>query len=582
MTRPSLVRRLAVSFRTSGLSLETMRKSGVVLAPNGVPIESRGSKLKMKRILALALVFGAALFSAPAMAADGGNCPRPAEGSDVRPPPDLYSSNGVLNVSLKYWTSLDDAGRTLFCFVTDDGLESPTLHVNPGDTINISLTNMLPQIPGGPEEIVSANNKVCGSPAMKLTSVNMHFHGINTSPKCHSDEVIHTLINSGQSFAYAIKIPKDEPPGLYWYHPHIHGISSQAVQGGASGAIIVEGIQNIQPAVAGLPERLLIIRDQQRTGHHAKGIPAPSWDVSLNYIPINYPEYNPAIIKMKHGAQEFWRVANASANTIIDLQLLYDGKPQPLQIVALDGVPTGSHDGKRQGTIITQKDILLPPAGRAEFIVMGPSRRIQDARLITRKIHGGPASDSNPARPLAVIHETKSGVEPARMPERSGPPGPQRFDNLMSAKVTARRKLYFYEVPARFPGKGEAVKFYIVVDGQFAHLYSPDNPPDIVTTRGAVEDWIIENRTNEVHEFHMHQIHFLLLAVNGIPVPKEKRQFYDTFQVPYWNGVGKYPSIKVRMDFRGAVVGDFVYHCHILDHEDGGMMAIIRVKPPKS
>src|SRR5581483_12157253 len=83
----------------------------------------------------------------------------------------------------------------------------------------------------------------------------------------------------------------------------------------------------------------------------------------------------------------------------------------------------------------------------------------------------------------------------------------------------------------------------------------------------------------EVHEFHMHQIHFLLLERNGKPVPPDQRQFRDTVQVGYWDGEHKYPSVKLRMDFRGAVVGDFVYHCHILDHEDGGMMAIIRVLP---
>jgi len=117
------------------------------------------------------------------------------------------------------------------------------------------------------------------------------------------------------------------------------------------------------------------------------------------------------------------------------------------------------------------------------------------------------------------------------------------------------------------------------VRGQQPKLFDPNEPPAITTTQGSVEDWIIQNRAAEVHEFHMHQIHFLLLAVNGVPVPKEQRQFYDTFQVPYWDQVGKYPSIKVRMDFRGPVVGDFVYHCHILQHEDAGMMATIRVLP---
>jgi FtsP/CotA-like multicopper oxidase with cupredoxin domain len=77
----------------------------------------------------------------------------------------------------------------------------------------------------------------------------------------------------------------------------------------------------------------------------------------------------------------------------------------------------------------------------------------------------------------------------------------------------------------------------------------------------------------------MHQIHFELMERDGKPVPPSERQVIDTVDIPYWRGGGPYPSIKVRMDFRGPTVGDFVYHCHILDHEDGGMMAIIRVLP---
>jgi FtsP/CotA-like multicopper oxidase with cupredoxin domain len=106
-----------------------------------------------------------------------------------------------------------------------------------------------------------------------------------------------------------------------------------------------------------------------------------------------------------------------------------------------------------------------------------------------------------------------------------------------------------------------------------------DDPPAIITTQGSVEDWVIQNRANENHEFHMHQIHFGLLQRNGKPVPPRERQILDTVDIPYWTGTGPYPSVTVRMDFRGPDVGDFVYHCHILDHEDGGMMAIIRVLP---
>jgi len=510
-------------------------------------------------------------------------CPRPAEGSTIKPPPDIYSQNGVLNVALNYYTSVDQFGRTLFCYVTPDGLEAPTLHVNPGDTLQIQLTNweILTHPPGSGEEIISGKSDVCGSAIMSTLSANMHFHGLNVSPKCHSDEVIRTLVNPGETFDYNIKIPKDEPPGMYWYHAHVHGIASHAVQGGASGAIEVEGIANLQPAVQGLPQRFLVTRDQPLAYPPTSGVPtltpAPFWDVSLNYVPVSYPKYVPGIIKMQAGAKEFWRVVNASADTVMDLVLLYDGKPQPLQIVALDGVPTGSQDGKHQGTIITQKDILIPPAGRAEFIVTGPSSSVKKALFFTKHIDTGPAGDVDTARPLAQIQLTNDlrkipkAILPTGVPVQG-----ERFAGLTDSMVTAQRTLYFDE-KIHYPGGG--LLFFITVAGQFEQLYNPNNPPAITTNEGAVEDWTIKNHTAEVHEFHIHQIHFQLLEVNGVPVPPKQRQFYDTYQVPYYKGKGPYSSIKVRMDFRGAVAGEFVYHCHILDHEDGGMMANIRVRP---
>jgi len=526
------------------------------------------------RGLLFALAVGL-LLPGHAFAQANGDCPRPAAGTVVSPPPDLYSQNGVLQVSLNYYTALDDANRTLFCFVTASGAESPTLHVNPGDSIQISLTNMVANAPGGPEDVVSQGTTgVCFATTMTPESVNMHFHGTNTSPTCHSDEVIHTLINSGQTFQYDLQIPKDEPPGLYWYHPHVHGIANAAVLGGATGLIEVEGIANLEPIVAGLPQRYLALRDQNVV--YSGSLPHPSWDVSLNYVPINTPANVPAVIQMNPGAQEFWRVANTDADTIMDLKLTYDGQDQPLTIVALDGVPIGSQDGTQKGNTITQNDIFIPPAGRAEFIVTGPASTVKNAVFSTAKIDTGPAGDTDPARPLAVIQTTNKDLHLPKTPAQSGPPNPQRFEGLAQAKVTAKRTLFFSEKILPWGGNAE---FFITVNNQIPQVFNPDNPPEIITKQGAVEDWTIQNRTEEVHEFHIHQIHYLLLAVNGAPVPKAQQQFYDTFQVPYWKGRGKFPSITVRMDFRGAVVGDFVYHCHILDHEDNGMMAKIEVVP---
>ena len=523
-------------------------------------------------------------------------CPRFAPGSVVSNPPALFSHGGVLSVNLAYNTETDADGRTLYCFTTPGGQESPTLWVNPGDRLIVHVKNNLPvATDSNAMRMATTVSNVCGSATMDQSSVNMHFHGTNVPPVCHEDEVIHTLINAGQSFTYNLGFPLNEPPGLYWYHPHVHGISESALQGGATGAIVVQGLANLQPAVKGLTQRILLIRDQTGAGNPGVDPNAPSWDVTLNYVPIPYPSYPPAIIQMKPGQKQLWRVVNSCADTITDLQLLYDGVPQTLQVVGLDGVPTGSQDGTRRGKIVNLTDILLAPAARAEFIVTGPATSVKNATLMTLGIDTGPEGDATPPRPLATIQTVVGSGVPVRaasiesesnasaetasmMPAVVGKPGPQRFEGLATATPTATRTLFFSETtPNGDPD--DLQTFFITVQGQSERAFNPNNPPAITTTQGSVEDWTIENHAMEPHEFHIHQIHFLLMAINGVPATPDQQQMLDMAQVGYWTGTGPYPSITVRMDFRGNDVGDFVYHCHILGHEDNGMMAIIRVLP---
>ena len=515
-------------------------------------------------------------------------CPRFPAGSSISQPQDLFSEHGVLRVNFTYETAVDENGNSLFCFMTQSGSQSPTLHVRPGDRLLIQLTNNVPATASSSTAMAAMPgmtfsgraSSTCGAVTMTAASVNIHYHGTNTPPTCHQDEVIRTMINSGETFQYDVQFPLDEPPGLYWYHPHIHGISEAAVQGGASGALIVDGIQNVNPEVAGLPEQVLIIRDNLVPGNPDPGGNIPSWDISLNYVPVPSPAFTPAIIQMKPSERQFWRVVNASADTIIDLQLQYDGTPQPLEVVALDGVPTGSQDGTSRGKRLVETDILLPPAARAEFIVTGPSMRVRNAALMTLNVDTGPDGDNDPTRPIATIKAFNDALDPPlTIPYAFESPHQQRFARLDSEKPVAERTLYFSEVISDPSDPNSPTNFFITVDGQTPTLFSPDNPPAIVTTQGSVEDWTIENRSMENHEFHIHQIHFLLLEQNGVPV--SNGQFLDMIQVPYWPGSGPYPSVKIRMDFRGPLVGDFVYHCHILGHEDNGMMAIIRVKPPR-
>jgi FtsP/CotA-like multicopper oxidase with cupredoxin domain len=520
-------------------------------------------------------------------------CPRPPAGTVVQNAPALFSNNGVLSVRFSYQHRFDATGRELFCFMTPEGLQNPTLHLHPGDTLSITITNHLPQGTGP----MALNAPNCGAPIMNSTSVNIHYHGTNTSPTCHEDEVIKTIINSGQTFQYNVHFPTNEPPGLYWYHPHVHGLAEHALQGGAAGAIVVEGIQNVQPSVGGLRQRILMVRDQNVPGNPSPTGNIPSWDVTLNYIPITSPtdpnsnNFVPAILQMPAGGRELFRVVNSSSDTILDLQYVFDGRPQVLQVVGIDAVPVNSQDGAQPGTSIPVTHFMLPPASRVEFIVSAPSASVRLAQLITLAINTGPLGDNDPQRPLATIQLVNS------LPPDSDGPIPsfvslntnlQRFAGLASAPVVAERHVYFDENCAPTSTNCAPNQFFMAVDGQPKKTFDPNAPPAIISTQGTVERWIVRNQAGENHEFHFHQIHFLVISQNNFEIngsqtfPPITGQYLDMIQVPYWDGNPNHPppSVTLLMDFRGPDIGDFVFHCHILGHEDLGMMNIIKVVAP--
>ena len=169
------------------------------------------------------------------------------------------------------------------------------------------------------------------------------------------------------------------------------------------------------------------------------------------------------------------------------------------------------------------------------------------------------------------------------LPPASEPLPPSVLSWLGSVTPVRARRLYFSEKLEDPSNPNSATTFYITVDGQTPTPFDPmSSVPNIVVRQGDVEDWIIENRSTELHAFHIHQIHFLLLDWSGIAV--NETFLRDTVNVPFFNGrMLKYPSVRLRMDFRGPnTVGTFMYHCHLLEHEDGGMMGLIRVDPAET
>jgi hypothetical protein len=223
------------------------------------------------------------------------------------------------------------------------------------------------------------------------------------------------------------------------------------VQGGGSGAIVVDGIEAIQPIVKRMPQRFLLIRDQEVAGDPTPGGAVPSWDVTLNYVPIPYPALTPAVIKTAPDEKQFWRVVNASADSILDLQLLYDRVPQPILLVALDGVPVGSQDGTAHGRPIPVRHLRLPPAARMEFIVRGPSRHVKTAQFITNAVNTGPDGDNDTQRVLANLKAVGDDIGPDAAVVTTGmKPWRQRFEGMPAATVTAKRKFIFQKTKRIF------------------------------------------------------------------------------------------------------------------------------------
>jgi FtsP/CotA-like multicopper oxidase with cupredoxin domain len=520
----------------------------------------------------LAIIFCACSFLKLAAEA----CPaRPESGSVVNDPYSISSQNGVLSARFLLAHSVDKVGYTHYCYKYDASgqiVEAPTLRLNPGDTLNLEVVNRIEDKDAMKMKMKMSGGHTCGDGGdATLDSTNVHFHGLNVPPICHQDDVIDTLIQPGSpGFKFSLQIPATEPPGLYWYHPHVHGFTEFQVNGGAAGAIVVEGMEKYRPEVKGLTERVFVIRQQ----YLVPWIPGP-YQLTINYQVAPFAGLGP-IIQMQPGEKQFWRVLNASLQDFLQLQVLDDhDKPKQLQLIALDGYPLAQTRD--------QDTILIPPAGRAEFIAKAPPAG-ESAYFYTEAYSTGPTGNADVPVVIAHIQVTGGNQSSPTAKAPAAAPAPAagatstsglKFSNLAHQAVTASRKLYFSE---EFGGTNGPIQFYITVDGQKQKVFEPDEKPVITTKVGAVEDWTIENRALETHAFHIHQIHFQMLEVDGKPVADNDLR--DTIEIPYWSGTGPYHRVKVRMDFRDpAIAGTFLFHCHILLHEDLGMMHKILVEP---
>src|SRR6266853_2700109 len=243
-------------------------------------------------------------------------------------PPRMRSKNHVISLTLH---AVNEKGRDAFAF--DGGKVAPVIRASPGDVLRITYFN---DLPGKSSETCAVN------PCRDMT--NLHFHGLAVSPNAPQDDVLGMLAMPGKVLHYSVKIPRDHPPGLFWYHTHPHGESHRQVLDGMSGAIVIEGMERYAPQVRQFRERVIVVRG--RTIEHDANaaqlrrqveIPAKGCGGEAEAVEEIFT-VNGVVrprIEIAPKERQFWRIVNASADRYLDLQL--DG--QSFEIVALDGMP---------------------------------------------------------------------------------------------------------------------------------------------------------------------------------------------------------------------------------------------------
>src|SRR6478672_6679454 len=235
----------------------------------------------------------------------------------------------------------------------------PVIRVQPGKTLKVEYKNELP---------ARSKEDCFGHPCMQMT--NLHFHRLHVSPDAPQDDVLTMLASPGETLDYSVQVPRQEAPGLYWYHTHPHGESYIQDLDGMSGAIVVEGVDRYVPEVLNMRERILVLRDlvlPTDAAQQKRVMESVSMQTTQCGSAPEKPEraftVNGSLrpqIDIAPRERQFWRIVNASPDRYADLEV----DSVSLDVVALDGMPLAYHDPSIRKRSMSH--VLVPPAGRVE------------------------------------------------------------------------------------------------------------------------------------------------------------------------------------------------------------------------
>ena len=466
---------------------------------------------------------------------------QPAPGSATFSPefaqPDvLASENGRLEVNLRAAAAtVPYGGASRWALTYNGSTPGPTLRVRPGDELTIVLENGLD------------------------APTNLHTHGLHVSPEGDSDNVF-VMVEPGDTHTYRYQIPADHPSGTFWYHPHHHGQVANQVFGGLAGAIIIEDAIDQLPALAAASTRVLVLADPN-IGDSAAVLGGSMMDAMFgregNAIVIN--GQNRPRLQAGTGTLEHWRLINAS--------------PSRYYALSVDGLQMHlvASDAGRLDRPHAVDEVVLVPGERAEVLIA-----LDDAgthRLVTRTVDrggmgmmgggGGMGNGRGGFGATTEIATLEISGDPATSPEL-----PDHLADVAippDSDVTDTRTVTLAMGMGMGMGMGGG-------DGQFTidgRSFDP-NRVDISASLDTTEDWTIRNTSPMDHPFHLHVWPFQVIDTSDGTEPPDG--WKDTVNVP----AGQ--SVTIRIPFRGFA-GKTVYHCHILDHEDLGMMGIIDTQP---
>ncbi|GAA4677689.1 multicopper oxidase family protein [Pseudonocardia yuanmonensis] len=433
-------------------------------------------------------------------------------------PAELVGRDGRLDVELVAAAGVRIAGRDTRALGFNGSSPGPTLRVRPGDELAVRMTNHLDQ------------------------PTNLHTHGLRVSPQGDGDNAF-VRIEPGASFDYRYRVPPDHPPGTQWYHPHHHRTVADQLFGGLAGALLVDG----GPALPVADDRVLLVTDitLEPDGSVAAVGPMDRMRGREGDLVLVNGQHRP-VVPATSGEAQRWRIVNACTSRVLALRL----EGHTLAQIAQDGtfLPGPVAEGRAVLAPGNRIDVVVSPvvAGRFALILdpfdrgnamMGGTRSGGPITLATLVVDGQAA----PAPALPVTLPAESAVAPA----------------------TARRSTTFrMGMGGPMMGGGQAV---MTIDGR---PFDPDRDDQIVAA-GTVEEWTVLNSGPLAHPFHLHVWPFTVVAASdGRPTAGVPQ---DVVLVPAGGWV------KVRIAFT-THTGRSVYHCHILDHEDAGMMATVVVR----